>query len=59
MGYLAKAGKINAAVLKRALACGTIAASFNVEDFGLKKTVALTKRDLDARLNTFRKMVSF
>lgn len=59
MGYLAKVGRINAAVLKKAIACGTIAASFNVEDFGVKRTAGLTKRELDKRMNEFRKIVCF
>ncbi len=59
MGYLARSKKINAANIKRALAYGTVAASFNVEDFGLNRTAHLTKKDLRVRLNQFRKFVLF
>lgn len=59
MGYLAKTEKINQAALKKAIAYGTIAASFNVEDFGVNKTARLTARDLENRLSKFRKLVSF
>jgi sugar/nucleoside kinase (ribokinase family) len=58
MGYLVKAKKINMANLKKAVAYGTVAASFNVEDFGLARTSRLTIRDLEARLRKFRKIVS-
>ncbi|MCX5706824.1 MAG: PfkB family carbohydrate kinase, partial [Candidatus Omnitrophica bacterium] len=59
MGYLAKAKKINEATIKRALAFGTVAASFNIEGFGLEKTSSLTLRDLEKRLGQFRKCFSF
>jgi sugar/nucleoside kinase (ribokinase family) len=59
IGYLARVKKINAASIKKALIYGTIAASFNIEDFGLKRTARLTRRDLEHRLKQFRKCVLF
>ena len=59
MGYLAKAKKINEVTIKKAIAYGTVAASFNVEGFGLNKTASLTIKDLEYRLNRFRECVSF
>ena len=59
MGYLAKVRKINSLNLKKALAYGTVAASFNIEDFGIKKTGCLSLRDLERRLETFRKCILF
>jgi len=59
MGYLAKAKKINETIIKKAIAYGTVAASFNVEGFGLNKTAGLTITDLEDRLNRFRECVSF
>mgnify|MGYP001572555714 CR=1 FL=1 len=59
MGYLAKVKKTNEATIKKALAYGTVAASFNVESFGLDKTARLIMRDLDSRLGQFRKSVLF
>lgn len=59
MGYLSKVEKINESNLKKALAFGTIAASFNIEDFGLNKTAAFTIKDLENRLAEFRKCVLF
>lgn len=59
MGYLAKIKKINERSLRRAIAYGTIAASFNVEDFGLNRTAKLTRQDLENRLNRFRKITLF
>jgi sugar/nucleoside kinase (ribokinase family) len=59
MGYLAKAKKINQAALKKAIAYGTIAASFNVEAFGLARTSRLRLKDLEGRLARFRKYILF
>lgn len=59
MGYLAKVDKINEATLKKAIAYGTVTASFNVEDFGVNKTSHLTIRELEERLGKFRKIISF
>jgi len=59
VGYLAEAGKINSLTIKKALAYGTVAASFNVEDFGLFKTSKLTRSDLERRLTKFKDCFSF
>ena len=59
MGYLAKAKRINAENIKKAIAYGTVAASFNVEDFGLNKTSRLKIKDLAVRLERFRRYVLF
>jgi len=59
MGYLARAKKINITNLKQAIAYGTIAASFNVEDFGVNRTSRLTLNDLEKRLAKFRNYVLF
>jgi len=59
MGYLAKSGKVNSLNLKKALAYGTVAASFNIEDFGLNRTSRLRQQDLTRRLNEFKGCFSF
>ncbi|OGX45128.1 MAG: sugar kinase [Omnitrophica WOR_2 bacterium RIFCSPLOWO2_12_FULL_51_8] len=59
MGYLTKVKKINHASLKKALAFGTVAASFNIEGFGIKRTANLRQQDLEKRLGGFRKLVLF
>ncbi len=59
MGCLARADKINADTIKKAIAYGTVAASFNVEGFGVARTARLKLRDLDARLKEFKKYILF
>jgi sugar/nucleoside kinase (ribokinase family) len=59
MGYLAMRKKINPSVIKRALAYGTIAASFNVEDFGLRRTAKLRLDEVKRRLAEFKELLLF
>jgi sugar/nucleoside kinase (ribokinase family) len=59
MGYLSRVKKINEPGLKKAIIYGTIAASFNVEGFGLNKTSKLTIAHLEQRLLHFKKCVLF
>lgn len=59
MGYLTKVRRINTATLKKAVAYATVAASFNVEDFGLNRTSRLKIKDLENRLAKFRKCILF
>jgi sugar/nucleoside kinase (ribokinase family) len=59
MGYLTKVRHIDQANLKKAVVLGTIAASFNVEDFGLNKTSRIKIKHLEKRLSNFKKFVSF
>ncbi len=59
MGYLTKVKRIDGPALKKAIAYGTVAASFNVEDFGVNKTSKLKLRDLDNRLKHLKKITVF
>lgn len=59
MGCLAKAKKVNAASIKKALAYGTVAASFNIEGFGVNRTSRLTIKELENRFARFRNLVLF
>ncbi|KPK98070.1 MAG: hypothetical protein AMJ95_05930 [Omnitrophica WOR_2 bacterium SM23_72] len=59
MGYLTGAKKVSATHIKKALAYGTVAASFNIESFGVSKTADLTMRDLQNRLSRFKMSILF
>ncbi|MFC1804485.1 PfkB family carbohydrate kinase [Candidatus Omnitrophota bacterium] len=59
MGSLSQDKSITAVSIKRALALGTVAASFNIEGFGVERTARLTIKDLKARLNRFKNCFSF
>jgi len=59
MGYLAKVGKINESSIRKAVAYATVMASFNVEDFGVRRTSRLTMREVNKRLKTFKRFMFF
>lgn len=59
MGSLASSKRLTKESIKRALAFGTIAASYNIEDFGVNRTSRLTINDLKGRLDRFRSCVLF
>jgi sugar/nucleoside kinase (ribokinase family) len=59
MGYLAGQNKTDFATLKKAVAYGTVVASFTISDFSLKGLTKITKRDIDRRLIELRNRVKF
>lgn len=59
MGYLTRQGRVNDRAIKNALAYGTIAASFNIEGFGLEASARVKMSDLNSRLLKFREYASF
>jgi cytidine kinase len=59
MGYLAEQGNFEPKTLKEAMAYGTLAASFTVEDFSLDRLKKIERADLDRRMEEYRRMLSF
>lgn len=59
MGYLASTGETDTSALKKAMAYGTIVASFNVEDFSLRRFQRTDRAEIDRRLEAYRNMMSF
>jgi sugar/nucleoside kinase (ribokinase family) len=59
MGYLAEQENFETTTLKTALAYGTVVASFNVEDFSLERMKQVERKDIDRRMEEYRKMLSF
>lgn len=59
MGYLVKSKRINKRVLRLAVAYGTIISSFNVQGFGLERTVLLKKSGIEKRLKVYKKFFLF
>ena len=58
MGYLASVGRLDHAAFKRALAYGTVVASFTCEGFSLDRLKKLTRRDIEDRFVLFREMLN-
>jgi sugar/nucleoside kinase (ribokinase family) len=59
MGYLDSDGTPPPGRLRRAMAYGTVVASLIVEDFGLDRLKRTDRPEIDARLENYRKMLSF
>ncbi len=60
LGYLdSEGGKIDDAVLRRAMGYGTVLASFNVEEFGTERVARLNRGEIDERFEALRAMTRF
>lgn len=59
MGFLAGCDKIDLAAIKRALAYGTIVASFTLEAFSLDRLMEISRTDIDRRLAEYADCVRF
>ena len=59
MGYLATQGNFSASTIKRALAFGTVVASFTIADFSLAGLQAATRAQIDDRWHEYKTAMSF
>ncbi len=59
MGYLSTQGNFSAATIKRALAFGTVVASYTIADFSLGGLQATTRDDIDERWHQYKQAMSF
>jgi sugar/nucleoside kinase (ribokinase family) len=61
LGYLDGMDKENGGEteLRRAMAYGSVLASFNVEDFGTERVARLTREEIDERLRAFKRLTHF
>ncbi len=59
LGYLAQAGDLSMAHLRRALVYGSVVASFTVEDFSVKRLATVTQEEIQRRYREFRDFTYF
>ncbi len=59
MGYLATQGSFSPATIKRALAFGTVVASFTIGDFSLEGLKRIGREEIDERWNLYKQAMSF
>jgi sugar/nucleoside kinase (ribokinase family) len=59
MGYVAQQDAFDAETLKTGMAYGIVAASYNVEGFGIERMAGVTRDDIEKRMGEYRKMLSF
>ena len=58
MGYLAATGDLSLASLRKAMAYGTIVASYNIEAFSLGRLLEVNRQQIDQRLEHFARMLT-
>ncbi len=58
LGHVARAGKMDEKTLKQALAYGGIMGAFAIEDFGVHRLTAITKKDIEARYAKYKRLLS-
>jgi cytidine kinase len=59
IGYLAQQDNLEIRTFKEAVVHGNVMGAFAVEDFGVKKLIAITKEDIKKRFELYRKTVEF
>lgn len=59
MGYVARCGRMEPAVLRRAIVVGSVVASFTVEQFSLDRLRTLTAAEIKARYAEARQLAHF
>src|SRR3954469_398109 len=59
MGYLATQGNFSPATIKRALAFGTVVASYTISDFSLAGLESTDREQIDERWHQFKQAMSF
>ena len=55
MGYLCEKDDISLPAIKRAMAYGTVVASFTIEKFSTDRLAEIDRSHIDARLETYAK----
>jgi len=59
MGYMATAGVVDEANMRKAVIYGSTLASFNVQDFSLERFKRLTPEEIGARYEEFKRLMFF
>ncbi len=59
VGHLAKHDCFECADIKKSMVCGSVVASYAVEDFSIGGIKNLTDEDIEERYDTFRRIVAF
>lgn len=59
LGYLARSNQLNTATLKQAMICGSVMASFQVQDFSLDRMRRLNFKDIQERYSHFQELAHF
>lgn len=59
IGYLARTGDVSGPGMRRAVVYGSTVASFNVEDFSLRRLASISLEDIESRYRVFQEIARF
>lgn len=59
LGHIARRGRADFRTMKEAVIYGNVMGSFAVEDFGVKRLLAITEQDVEDRYEKYRNLVQF
>lgn len=59
LGYVAREDRLDDATFRRAVVCGSVIASFQVEDFGLERLKRLSNPEIGSRFDSLRQLAHF
>jgi len=59
MGYISSKRNQAPETMRRAAIMGSVMASYNVEDFSMNRLASLSREDIEARYNAFRRLTEF
>ena len=59
LGYIAKTGKVNEEILRKAVVNGNLMGSFAVEEFGIKKILNINENDISKRYQQYIEYTKF
>lgn len=59
LGHIARKGNMDFRTMKEAVIYGNVMGSFAVEDFGVRRLLAITKDDVEGRYQKYRNLVQF
>ncbi|HXV45150.1 MAG TPA: PfkB family carbohydrate kinase [Nitrososphaera sp.] len=59
LGHIARKNRFDFATMKEAVIYGNVMGSFAVEDFGIKRLLAITKDEVEERYRKYRNLVQF
>ena len=59
VGHIARKDRFDFGTMKEAVIYGNVMGSFAVEDFGVKRLLAITRDDVEGRYEKYRRLVQF
>jgi sugar/nucleoside kinase (ribokinase family) len=59
IGYISQKNDVSISTMKEAVVYGNVLGAFSVEDFGIRRLIDITRKDVDARYKKYRSIVHY